>query len=160
MSPTSYFKAATETVREALDRTDAVIHSAALVGVGQSMYRIADYTCVKDLGTACLLEALSTHPVECLAVASSKSVCGEGSYRDSAGNLARATARTLSQLKMGAWEVFDSRGEPLTPVPTTEDKQPSLASIYTLSKCDQERMCLIFGMAYRIPVVAPRIFST
>src|SRR5437660_1826982 len=42
----------------ALDGIDAVIHLVALVGVGQSMYQIADYTSVNNLGTALLLQAL------------------------------------------------------------------------------------------------------
>ena len=37
------------------------------------------------------------------------------------------------------------------PIPTPESKPPSLASIYALSKFDQERMCLPFGRAYNIP---------
>ena len=37
----------------------AVVHLAARVGVGQSMYEIAEYTSVNSLGTAMLLEALA-----------------------------------------------------------------------------------------------------
>ena len=36
---------------------DAVYHLAAAVGVGQSMYEIAEYTSLNNLGTAVLLEA-------------------------------------------------------------------------------------------------------
>src|SRR5438067_8814125 len=64
----------------ALAQTDAVIHLVALVGVGQSMYQIAEYTSVNNLGTATLLEALSSRPVEKLIVASSMSIYGEGMY--------------------------------------------------------------------------------
>ena len=42
----------------ALQGVDAVYHLAALVGVGQSMYEIAEYTDVNNRGTAVLLEAL------------------------------------------------------------------------------------------------------
>ena len=41
------------------DGVDAVYHFAAAVGVGQSMYEIAHYTSVNNLGTAVLLQALS-----------------------------------------------------------------------------------------------------
>ncbi|MFI5290508.1 MAG: NAD-dependent epimerase/dehydratase family protein, partial [Polyangia bacterium] len=44
--------------QKALDGVDAVYHLAAMVGVGQSMYQIADYTSVNNLGTATLLEAV------------------------------------------------------------------------------------------------------
>jgi dTDP-L-rhamnose 4-epimerase len=121
---------------------------------------MADYTSVNNSGTACLLEALSTHPVECLVVASSMSLYGEGRYRNRAGDFVNVPERTVRQLKMGVWEVRDERGEPLTPVPTAEDKPPSLASIYALSKFDQERMCLIAGAAYEIPTVSLRLFNT
>jgi dTDP-L-rhamnose 4-epimerase len=63
-----------EAVRRALDGVDAVVHFAARVGVGQSMYEIAHYTSVNNLGTAVLLEALSASPVQRLVVASSMSL--------------------------------------------------------------------------------------
>ncbi len=62
-------------------------------------------------------------------------------------------------LKAGDWEVRDAQGQTLTPVPTPESKTPTLASIYALSKYDQERMCLITGRAYHIPTVALRFFN-
>ena len=43
---------------EVLAVVDAVYHFVALVGVGQSMYQIAEYTSVNNLGTALLLERL------------------------------------------------------------------------------------------------------
>src|SRR5436305_11687565 len=84
-----------EAVARALHKIDAVVHLVALVGVGQSMYRIADYVETNNLGTAILLQRLSTHPVECLVVASSMSIYGEGLYRDQDGNLYLDAGRTL-----------------------------------------------------------------
>jgi dTDP-L-rhamnose 4-epimerase len=144
----------------ALEGADAVIHLVALVGVGQSMYQIADYTSVNNLGSALLLQALSTHPVETLVVASSMSIYGEGLYQDLDGKTQTAQDRTLEQLKMGDWEQKDPLGRPLTPVPTPESKSPALASVYALSKFDQERLCLMVGRAYGIPTVALRFFNT
>src|SRR5262249_19334683 len=40
-----------------------------------------------------------------------------------------------------------------------ETKTPSLASVYALSKYDQEKMCLILGEAYDIPAAALRFFN-
>src|SRR5690242_13899848 len=48
-------------VSRALDKSDAVIHLVALVGVGQSMYQIGEYTSVNNGGTAGLLQSISTH---------------------------------------------------------------------------------------------------
>jgi dTDP-L-rhamnose 4-epimerase len=143
----------------ALQGVDAVYHFAAAVGVGQSMYEVAHYTRVNNLGTAVLLEALIAKPVERLVVASSMSLYGEGLYRGAGGQLRVAGERSLDQLKRGDWELHDEDGSVLQPVPTPESKPPALASVYALSKFDQERMCLMIGRAYQIPVVALRFFN-
>lgn len=146
-------------VRHALRGVDAVYHFAAMVGVGQSMYAIAHYTGVNNLGTAVLLEALAERPVERLVVASSMSIYGEGRYVGPDGEVETGVERSLDQLRRGDWEVRNARGAPLTPVPTPESKQPDLASVYALSKYDQERLCLLVGRAYNIPTVALRLFN-
>jgi dTDP-L-rhamnose 4-epimerase len=142
-------------VERALDGMDSVVHFAARVGVGQSMYEIADYQAVNTYGTAVLLEALMDRPVRKLLVASSMSIYGEGLYRTAEGQVAEADERGREQLERGEWEPVAG----LEPVPTPEWKQPSLSSIYALGKYDQERMCLLFGRAYGIPAVALRFFN-
>jgi dTDP-L-rhamnose 4-epimerase len=146
-------------VRRALRGVDEVVHLTARVGVGQSMYEIAEYTSVNGVGTGVLLEALLDHEVRRLVVASSMSVYGEGLYIDGAGDPCPTADRTRSQLERGEWEPVGPDGQPLTPVPTPESKPPSLSSIYALNKFDQERMCLLFGSAYRVPTVALRFFN-
>ena len=148
-----------EAVGRALRDMDAVYHLAATVGVGQSMYEIARYTDVNNMGTATLLEALIERPVERLVVASSMSIYGEGLYRAADGALISGRERSLARLKAADWEVRGEDGEALAPVPTPETKTPTLSSIYALSKYDQERMCLIVGRAYHIPTVALRFFN-
>lgn len=146
-------------VRNALEGVDAVYHLAAMVGVGQSMYEIARYIDVNNMGTAVLLEALIEKPVERLVVASSMSIYGEGLYKTPEGEIVPGHVRSLEQLKARDWELYDERGQTLTPIPTPETKQPSLSSIYALSKYDQERMCLMTGRAYGIPTTALRFFN-
>ena len=146
-------------VENALSGIDTVFHFAAKVGVGQSMYAVENYTDVNNRGTAVLLEALIKRPVERLVVASSMSIYGEGLYRDANGAITAGVDRTLEQLKNRQWDVMDDAGRPLTPVPTPEQKQPTLASVYALSKYDQERLCLMVGRAYNIPAVALRFFN-
>jgi dTDP-L-rhamnose 4-epimerase len=148
-----------QAVERALEGVDAVYHLAAAVGVGQSMYEVAHYTRVNNLGTAVLLEALIAKPVERLVVASSMSLYGEGLYRNAAGEVRTAGERSLDQLRRGDWELHDEDGGVLLPAPTPETKSPALASVYALSKFDQERMCLMIGRAYQIPVVAMRFFN-
>ena len=146
-------------VAQALQGVDAVYHFAAAVGVGQSMYEVAHYTRVNNLGTAVLLEALAKNPVERLVVASSMSLYGEGLYRGASGLPRTVGERTLEQLKAGQWEFLGEDGNVLQPLPTPETKQPALASVYALSKYDQERLCLMIGRAYNIPTVALRFFN-
>lgn len=143
---------------EALQSIDIVYHLAARVGVGQSMYQISDYVDVNDGGTATLMEALSRQPVEKLIVASSMSIYGEGLYKDHTGEIHQNQQRSIEQLKKGEWEL-SVHGETLQPISTPESKKPNLASVYALSKYDQERLCLICGQAYDIPTVALRFFN-
>jgi dTDP-L-rhamnose 4-epimerase len=149
-----------EAVRRALDGVDCVVHLAARVGVGQSMYELADYTSANTAGTGTLLQVLLDRPVRKLLVASSMSVYGEGAYQSVHGESVTAAERSPAQLARGAWDPVDHRGRPLVPVPTPETKRPSLASVYALTKYDQERLCLLFGGAYGIPTVALRFFNT
>jgi dTDP-L-rhamnose 4-epimerase len=148
-----------KTVLTALEGVHAVFHLAAMVGVGQSMYEIREYTDVNNTGTAVLLECLAQQPVEKFVVASSMSIYGEGLYQNAAGQLITASERTLEQLKAGKWEVMDENQEALGAVPTPETKTPCLSSVYALSKFDQERMSLLVGRAYNIPTVAMRFFN-
>ncbi len=144
-----------DAVRRALDGVDAVVHLAARVGVGQSMYEIAEYTSANSLGTAVLLEALAEQPVGKLVVASSMSIYGEGLYRAADGSEVEPPEREREQLERREWELPG-----LEPLPTPERKRPGLSSIYALTKYDQERACLVGGAAYGIPAVALRLFNT
>ena len=148
-----------EAVRRALVGIDAVFHFVAIVGVGQSMYELVRYTDVNNLGTAVLLEALIKRPVERLVVASSMSIYGEGLYRGSNGTVYSDVERSLDQLRRNDWEMRSPEGEALAPVVTPEWKTPSLASVYALSKYDQERLCMMIGRAYGIPAVGLRFFN-
>lgn len=147
-----------DAVSAALDDVDAVIHLAAKVGVGQSMYRIADYTDVNVTGTGVLLERLAERPVERLVVASSMSIYGEGLYRAQDGRIVEGRRDEL-RMRLGDFDAEGPNGEPLLPVPTPESKRPSIASIYAMSKLDQERMCLMTGAVYGIPTTALRFFN-
>jgi dTDP-L-rhamnose 4-epimerase len=146
-------------VSEALRGVDAVIHLAAEVGVGQSMYEIARYVGANDLGTAVLLEAMIKRPVHRIVVASSMSVYGEGLYRTADGRHVGNVRRDPARVKAGVWDPVSDRGETLSPVATDEHKPVDLASIYALTKYVQERAVMIFGEAYGVDAVALRLFN-
>src|SRR4051812_20965191 len=148
-----------EVVARCLHDVEAVIHLAACVGVGQSMYDMVSYVDVNEIGTAVLLEALSKRPVQRLVVASSMSIYGEGLARDRRGHLLSPGDRTREQMQRGQWELAGADGERLEPVPTPETKVPALSSVYAVNKYAQERLCLIAGRAYGIPTVALRFFN-
>jgi dTDP-L-rhamnose 4-epimerase len=143
-----------DAVREALDGVDGVVHLAARVGVGQSMYELSEYTSANSCGTAVLLEALLDQPVRKLVVASSMSIYGEG-----ATSPVPAVERRREDLDARRFEPRGANGEELTALPTPETKQPANSSLYALTKYDQERLCLVFGDAYDVPTVALRFFN-
>src|SRR5437868_3576600 len=72
-----------DAVHSALQQVDRLVHLAAAVGVGQSMYEIERYTSVNAIGAAVVLEeAMRVRDrLEKLVVASSMSIYGEGAYR-------------------------------------------------------------------------------
>jgi dTDP-L-rhamnose 4-epimerase len=150
-----------DALRAALVDVTHVCHLAAAVGVGQSMYEIDHYVDVNNRGTAVLLELLLEHPLQRLVVASSMSVYGEGLYREGRGHEQRFVEpmlRSRDQLSRGTWDIATS-ATVLEPVPTPETKHAAPASIYALTKYDQEQLCLLFGAAYNIPTVALRFFN-
>ena len=146
-------------VERAVRGVDGVVHLAAAVGVGQSMYQIHKYVDVNASGTAVLLEAINAHPVERLVVASSMSVYGEGAYSNGTGRLHHPSRRPRDQLARHEWEPTASRGVTMAAVPTPEDILPEPASPYALTKYDQELLCLMFGAAYSVPTLALRLFN-
>ncbi|MBC7799055.1 MAG: SDR family NAD(P)-dependent oxidoreductase [Gemmatimonadaceae bacterium] len=143
---------------DALRGVDHVIHLAAEVGVGQSMYAIDRYVSVNDHGTACLFQALIDHPVGRVVTASSMSVYGEGLYRTAAGERMDDVVRPAQRLPSG-WDPVGPDGGRLTPMATPEWKRPNLASVYALTKYVQERLTLTVAPAYGMEGVALRLFN-
>ncbi|HEU0066289.1 MAG TPA: SDR family NAD(P)-dependent oxidoreductase [Sphingomonas sp.] len=143
----------------ALKGVDSVIHLAAEVGVGQSMYEVERYTSTNDVGTAVLFEALIDHPVRRVVTASSMSIYGEGLYRDADGALVEDAERKGLRDGLKNWEPADAQGRPLTPVATPEWKRPNLSSIYALNKYVQERTTHIMAAPYGMEGVCLRLFN-
>jgi dTDP-L-rhamnose 4-epimerase len=148
-----------DVVTKALQGIDSVIHLAAEVGVGQSMYAVERYTSVNETGSAVLFEALIDQPVRRVVTASSMSIYGEGLYEDADGNLVQDAERKPRTSDEQSWDPTDAQGQPLKPIATPESKQPSLASIYALGKYVQERQTLIMTQAYGMEGTCLRLFN-
>lgn len=147
-----------DAIGAALRGVDAVIHLAAEVGTGQSMYAIERYTSVNDVGTAVLFEALAERPVRRIVTASSMSIYGEGLYRTQAGALVQDATRDKRNAS-GGWDPLDDAGQPLIPLPTPESKQPCLPSVYALNKYVQERLTLMLAGKYGMESCALRLWN-
>ncbi len=145
-----------DAVERALRGADKLVHLAAEVGVGQSMYAIDRYVSVNDHGTAVLLQALIKQRVERVVVASSMSIYGEGRYVTPDGTVVDDATRRPGDT---GWNPVGPNGEKLTPVATPEAKPASLASVYAISKYVQERLTLNVAPAYGMQAVALRLFN-
>jgi dTDP-L-rhamnose 4-epimerase len=146
----------------ALAGVDRVVHLAAAVGVGQSMYEIARYTELNTMATARFLERLvATRPMPTrLVVASSMSIYGEGEYSCDTHGRQFPGPRPEEQLLAREWELAcPGCRQPLRPLPTSEAKPLLPTSIYAINKRDHEEMSLVTGAAYGIPTVALRFFN-
>ena len=146
-------------LERALEGCSAVIHLAAEVGVGQSMYAVERYVSVNDLGTACLMQSLINRNIRRVVVASSMSIYGEGLYRTIHGRLVEDAVRRPRSADSTSWDPVDDDGNPLVPLPTPEWKRPSLASVYALTKYVQEKLTLTLSSAYGMEGVALRLFN-
>ncbi len=150
-------------VDRSLDQVDAVVHLAAQVGVGQSMYEMARYVRDNSLGIAILLEALAVrrNELSTLVVASSMSIYGEGQYRcQLCGVDDTQVIRTAAALQLRRWEPVCIRcGSVAKPIPTREAKQLRSDSVYAVTKRDHEDLALIFGRSYGVRTIALRFFN-
>jgi dTDP-L-rhamnose 4-epimerase len=149
-------------IEEALDGVGRVVHLAAAVGVGQSMYEIDRYVRQNTMATATFLEHLVSleSPPSRLVVASSMSIYGEGGYECPEHGSTAPIPRADEQLAERLWECRCTIcGSELRPIGTREDKPLIPTSVYAITKRDHEEMCLVLGNAYAIPTVALRFFN-
>jgi dTDP-L-rhamnose 4-epimerase len=143
-------------------RADSVIHLAAAVGLAQSMYEIERFVDVNCRGTAVLLDAVHrrTSKLRKLIVASSMSLYGEGRCVCSVHGPFDPALRSREQLARQDFEVRCPTCDAVaTPAPTPESARLVPTTVYAVTKRDQEELVLAVGAAYKIPVVALRLFN-
>jgi dTDP-L-rhamnose 4-epimerase len=148
-------------LKASVNGVDAIVHLAAETGTGQSMYEISRYNEVNTLGTAKLLDHIANDPertVRHIALASSRSVYGEGAYvctHCSPTERVCPEARKAEDLAASRWEpLCTSCGAGLTAVPTRETDRINPASIYAATKYAQEDLvriaCSSIGIRHSI----------
>ena len=151
-----------EAIAQALKQADILVHLAAAVGVGQSMYEIVRYTSNNTMGAAVVLEEAvkQRDHIEKMLVASSMSIYGEGLYLCPDCGEITPRLRPAAQLAERKWEMLCPICEkPCSPAPTPETKPLYPTSVYAVNKRDHEEMFLSVGDAYNIPATAMRFFN-
>lgn len=147
----------------AIDGVDAIVHLAAETGTAQSMYEIAHYSDVNIQATALLLDVLQhqKHDVRKIALASSRSVYGEGAFvcrACSPDTVRYPDPRTREQLAAHQWEpLCPVCGTGMSPVATPEHARIYPASIYAATKFAQEELIRIGAQAQGIASVVLRL---
>lgn len=151
-----------ESFAMALKSADILVHFAAAVGVGQSMYEITRYTSINTMGAAVVLEEAvkQREHIEKMLVASSMSIYGEGLYICPECGETTPRLRSAEQLTEHNWEILCPACENIcTPAPTPETKPLFPTSVYAVNKRDHEELFISVGNAYSIPTTAMRFFN-
>ena len=128
-------------VAEALTGVDAVVHQAAMVGLGVDLDDLPEYVGCNDLGTAVLLAEMARAGCSRLVLASSMVVYGEGAYACDRHGPVRPAARERSELDAGRFEPACPRcGAALTSDRVDEDAPLDPRSVYAATKVAQEHL--------------------
>lgn len=146
-------------VRKCLDGADYIVHLAAETGVGQSSYEIARHVSVNEFGTAVLLEeaAKNLKYIKGVILASSRAVYGEGRYICIKCSVVYPEGRDANDLSQGKWEPrCPTCGEMVNPTASIEDQPLKPASIYGITKYNQEQLLAQFTKSFDVPSIALR----
>ena len=152
-----------EAVGRTLAGVDRVFHLGGVVGNGESMVNVRRAIDVNAVGTATLMEAVLERrdAIRRLVCASSMVVYGDGAYRCPRHGDGAPPVRSAERIGLQLWEpVCGHCGRELEPIPTTEDARLQPASVYGISKRDQEELVLVLGRAYGLETVALRYLNT
>jgi dTDP-L-rhamnose 4-epimerase len=128
-------------VTAALTDVDAVVHQAAMVGMGVDLNDLPEYVGCNDLGTAVLLAEMARAGIGRLVLASSMVVYGEGAYACAEHGPVRPAAREITDLVAGRFEPgCPICAQPLTAELVDEDAVLDPRSVYAATKLAQEHL--------------------
>ena len=149
-------------VDRALKGVSIVYHLGGIVGNGQSMVEVREYSDANVVGTATLLEAMLARRASLrrVVVSSSMVVYGDGAYVCVAHGVLSFAKRPGARLAQGLWEpVCPHCGAEVQPTATLEDQPLRPNSVYGINKRDQEELSLVLGRAYGLPTIALRYMN-
>jgi dTDP-L-rhamnose 4-epimerase len=142
---------------EVLVGVDAVVHQAAMVGMGIDLQDLPEYASCNDFGTAVLLAAMAGRGVRRLVLASSMVVYGEGAYECPWHGAVRPAPRESSDLGAG---IFEPRcpgcASPLRPTLIDEDAPLDPRSVYAATKLAQEHIARAWALGTSGTAIALR----
>jgi dTDP-L-rhamnose 4-epimerase len=145
------------TVDRALRGMDAVVHQAAMVGMGLDLADLPEYVGCNDLGTAVLLAAMANHGIRRLVLASSMVVYGEGAYTCPAHGPTRPAPRQVADLSAGLFEPrCPACALPLGSDVVDEDARLEPRSVYAATKLAQEHLAFAWAHGSGADAVALR----
>jgi len=150
-----------DALARAMKGVEVVHHLAAETGVGQSQYEIGRYVSVNSLGTALVLEAAVAAGVRQVVIASSRAVYGEGQFICAkCRHVFAAGKRQVEAMDQGRWEVYCPHcNEAASPLPMSEETPTKPASIYGLTKHQQEQLALQVSALSDLQVTILRLFN-
>ena len=144
-------------VGRALRGVDAVVHQAAMVGLGVDLDDLPEYVGCNDLGTAVLLAAMARTGVHHLVLASSMVVYGEGAYTCPTHGPVSPAARAVADLAAARFEpTCPTCGAALTSALVGEDARLEPRSVYAATKVAQEHLTAAWSRQTGGSVVALR----
>ncbi len=145
----------------ALESVDAVIHLAAAVGTGQSMYQIRKYADVNVGGLSTLLDILAeTQARPKVIFPGSATSYGECAHRCPEHGVFFPELRPLAQLQQRQWDVLCPQCHATCdPVPIPEHQPLRPKFVYGIHKKVSEELLHAVGEAYDIPYTILRFFN-
>ncbi len=144
-------------VSAALHGVDAVVHQAAMVGMGVDLDDLPEYVGCNDLGTAVLLAEMARQGVHRLVLASSMVVYGEGAYACPEHGQTRPSARAVADLAAGRFEpTCPTCGQELRSLLVDEDAPLDPRSVYAATKLAQEHLSAAWARQCGATVTALR----
>ncbi len=145
--------------KKAIKDQEIIVHLAAETGTGQSMYEIEKYNEVNIMGTAYMLELLSSgnHKVKKIVIASSRAIYGEGKYLCPIHEIVYPNQRNDVDMYNRKFNLkCDICHSELQLVATDESSKIHPTSIYGITKQQQEQMVMITAASLGISAVSFR----